>query len=59
MNPDHAVDDELEAGQPDTVVRNVRKIKSPVRVANIHHDLDVHIGQLVDLNLLLFEVMLE
>ena len=40
VHPYHAVDDELETGQTHTGVRQLGKIKGPVRVADVHHDLD-------------------
>ena len=38
--PYHAVDDELEARQPDACIGQLGKIERPVRVAHVHHDFD-------------------
>ncbi len=51
VHPDHPVDDELETGQTDTGVWQLDKIERPVRVADVHHDLDGqtrHIAHLGD-----------
>ena len=40
MYADHAVDDELQAGQAHTGVRQLCEVKGTVRVADVHHDLE-------------------
>ncbi len=40
VHADHAVDDELEAGQPHTGVWQLGEVEGSVRVAHVHHDLD-------------------
>jgi hypothetical protein len=40
VHADHVVDDELQARQADPRVGQLGKVKGPVRVAHVHHDLD-------------------
>ncbi|VVN12319.1 hypothetical protein PS639_03855 [Pseudomonas fluorescens] len=40
MHTDHAVDDELQAGQAHAGVRQLREVEGAVRVADVHHDLE-------------------
>ena len=53
MHTDHAVDDELEPCQSHAVVRDRCEIERAVGIADVHHDLDRDVGQLVELDLLL------
>ncbi|MNQ31146.1 hypothetical protein D3C85_445110 [compost metagenome] len=48
MHADHAVDDELQAGQAHTGVRQLREVEGAVRVADVHHDLERQIRHGVD-----------
>ncbi len=52
MDPDHAVDNEFQARQADTVVGNAGKIERPIRVSHVHHDFDGDFRQRVELDLL-------
>src|SRR6056297_2103285 len=52
MDADHAVDDELQAGESDAVVRDAGEVERPVRVADVHHDLDRYVRQGVEFDLL-------
>ena len=56
MHADHAVNDELEPGQADAMVRNIGEIKCPIRVTDVHHDLDRDIRQRIELDQSLLEV---
>src|SRR4030095_11613723 len=58
MYTDHSVDDELEAREADTAVWDAREVERPVRVADVHHDLDRHLRQRVELYPGLFAVEL-
>ena len=40
MYADHAVDDELEPGEPHATVRDAGEVEGAIRVADVHHDLD-------------------
>src|SRR3989344_615067 len=40
VHADHAVDDELQAGQAHTGVRQLCEVEGAVRVADVHHDLE-------------------
>ncbi len=44
MHADVVVDDELEAGQAHAVVRQLREVEGQLRVADVHHQLDVDLG---------------
>ena len=41
MHTDVGVDDELQPCQPDTVVRQLAEVESQLRIADVHHDLEV------------------
>ena len=56
MHADHAVDDELEAREPDAVVRDRREVEGAVRIADVHHDAHGRGRQRVELDALLLEV---
>ena len=45
MRLDVFIDDEFEAGEADAIVRQVRRRKGQVRVAEIQHDLRLRLGQ--------------
>src|SRR5690606_36305591 len=40
VHTDHAVDDEFQTGQANTLVGQVGKVEGAVRVADVHHDLE-------------------
>src|SRR4030095_3312251 len=58
MYTDHPVDNELEAREADTAVWDAREVERPVRVADVHHDLDRHLRQRAELDPGLVEVEL-
>ncbi len=48
MHADHAVDDEFQTRQTDTGVGQLGEIEGPVRVADVHHDLERQVGHRID-----------
>src|SRR6202000_3272644 len=56
MHADHAIDDELEARESDAAMRNAGEIERPVRVADVHGDLDGNRGHGVHLDAALIEL---
>jgi hypothetical protein len=48
----HVVDDELQPREADAGVRQRREGEGALRVADVHHDLDRHLGHLVELAVL-------
>ena len=40
MHADHAVDDELQAGQAHTGIRQLREVEGAIRVTDVHHDFE-------------------
>ena len=43
MDADIVVNNELESRQPHTVVRDLRKIKRKLWVADVHHDFEANL----------------
>ena len=48
MHTDHSIDDELDPGESDAVIRNSGKVECSIRIADIHHDFDRNLGQRVE-----------
>jgi hypothetical protein len=55
MHADHAVDDELEACEPDATMRDAGEVEGTVRIADVHHDLGRDRRQRIQLQVLLLE----
>ena len=49
VGPDRLADDELHPGEPDTVVRQERRLEGEVRVAEVDHDVGLGALQALDL----------
>ncbi len=58
VHADHAVDDELQACQPDTGVGQLGEVEGAVRVADVHHDLERQFRHGIDRVLLDVEAQL-
>ena len=55
MHADHAIDDELETREAHAAMRYARKIERPVRIADIHGDLNGNLGHGIHFDAALIE----
>ena len=58
MNPDRVVDDEFQPCEADTCVGETLKIKRPLRIADIHADLEWQLGHICKIDPLDFKIYL-
>jgi len=56
MHTNHTIDDELQTSQTNTLVRNLGKIKSTIRITHVHHDFERQLRHRVDGVFLNFKV---